>query len=110
MGAREKGRQQGRGQDERGQARRQGQGQKMEKVVHGGTRGKGAGGMAVGWRVGKPALDESAPRSGAWVAMVAGPSLHKNSVGRARGGGGSCFRWMPMFFCVAIIFAGFVHP
>ena len=53
--------------------------QRVEKMVDGGTRGKGVGGMAAGWGVGTPALHESAPRSRAcdWprVAMVAGAAF-----------------------------------
>ena len=52
MGGSEKGRRQGRGQDGRGQARRKGQGQRVEKMVVRGTRGKGVGGMAAGSGVG----------------------------------------------------------
>ena len=69
-----------------------------EKVVDGGTRGKGAGGMVAGCGVWNLAGCESAPRAGAcdWplVAMVAGAASTLNFCGGggARGGGGVACR------------------
>ena len=49
--------------DKEVQALRQGEGEKMGKIVDGGAGGKRAGGMAAGWVVGKPALRLSLQQS-----------------------------------------------